>query len=63
MSRNYLSTDKINQIIKLENKWIKYKRLRNYQKKCKIGHADFLTILQRENIIDRFFYIIFEDEE
>ena len=63
MPKKYLSIDKINEVIKLENKWVKYKRLRNYEKKCKVGHPDFLTIMQRENILDKLFFIIFDDKE
>lgn len=46
-------------IIELENKWIKHKRLR--QKPGNQCHSDYLTMQQREGILDKLFTVIFND--
>lgn len=49
---------------KLSNKWNSYKRLRASSEglNCKKGHPDFLTMKQREDILDKLFNLIFDSE-
>jgi hypothetical protein len=41
---------------------MKYKKLRSYPQECKKGHAEFLTMLQREDLLDKVFSLIFDDD-
>jgi hypothetical protein len=46
-------------IIELENKWVRHKKQRN-KFHCSM-HKDYLNPIQRENILEKLFSIIFDD--
>lgn len=55
----HLSNLQEKEIMNLENRWLKYKRARD--KSCEQHHPDFLSMLQREEILDQLFITIFND--
>jgi hypothetical protein len=54
-----LNNSQEKEIMELENKWLKYKRAKH--KACNTNHPDFLSMKQREDILDKLFTIIFND--
>jgi hypothetical protein len=46
-------------IIEIENRWLKHKRLRNKPRNHQ--HPDFLTMKEREGLLDKLFFVIFND--
>lgn len=54
---------KTKKLIKLENRWSKFKRLRSHPKDFHIKNKDFLTMIQREEMLDQVFSIIFDEDE
>lgn len=54
--QRFISMEK--KIVKLESKWEKYKLLRARGNDCNPGHPDYLTMIQREDMLDKVFSLI-----
>lgn len=54
--QRFISIEK--KIVKLESKWEKYKSLRSRGNDCNPGHPDYLTMIQREDMLDKVFSMI-----
>ena len=52
------SKSKMDKALSLKKKWSNYLHLRSHPENCKPGHKDFLTMHQRECMLDQLFNLI-----
>lgn len=53
-----IDQDTLNKIVLLSMKWERFKRLRNRRTEDVMQHADYMTINQREDLLNQVFRLI-----